>query len=354
MYRTIDQSQSNTIEKYLGSAELAQVKSQLLDGQAPTQCQSCVDREKANGHSFRLLHNKFHDSRTQEILQNTDDDKIPTSLQVVTSNTCNLLCLPCDHGSSYIREVELKKLKIKSQPVVHFKKNLVLDDVHKFDFGEITFLGGEPFADKVTFECLKNLVAHDKSKNTKIDLNTNGTLINQENIDFLNENFKFVYIKASIDGIGPVNDYLRYPSGWQDLEPRILLAQNYSNMSLMLTTALSNLSLMRYYQVIEWAMENSVKDLFLTPVYDPVELHFANLPTEIKNHLLTIYQDLKIKYTGHMSERIEFTIDTCINSCTAENNQDFSNTMRWLQRHDQHRGNNLLDVFPELEPYAKA
>lgn len=353
MYNANDQSQLSTIEEYLGSEELAQVKSQLLDGQAPTQCQSCVDQEKANAHSFRLLHNKFHDDRTQEILSESGSNKLPSSLQVLTSNTCNLLCLPCNSDNSYVREVELKKLGIKSKVAVHFKKNSVLDQVYKFDFEEITFLGGEPFGDKVTFECLENLVAHDKSKNITLDLNTNGTLIDRAKIDFLSENFKFVYIKASIDGIGPVNNYLRYPSDWHDTEPRVLLAQNYDNMSLMLTTALSNLSLMRYYQVIEWAVENSLNDLFLTPVYSPKELHFGNLPTDIKNQLLIVYQDLKQKYAGKVSERIEYVIDTCINCCTTEVNWDFSNTIEWLQRHDCHRGNNLLEVFPELEPYAK-
>lgn len=351
MYKPNDRSQVDTLEKYFESEELAQVKSQLLNGQAPVQCHRCVEQEKANGHSFRMIHNKFHDDRTQEIISDPGYNKPPTSLEVLTSNTCNLMCLPCNQGASYVREVELNKLGLKSMLVPHIKKNSVLDEIHKFDFSNISFLGGEPFGDKVTFECLRNLVANGKSQNTRIDFNTNGTLISQENLDFLSENFKFVYIKASIDGIGSLNDYLRYPADWADLAPRVLLAQKYSNMSLMLTTTLSNLSIMRYYQVVEWAIENSIKDLFLTPVHNPSELYFGNLPTDIKNHLLTVYQNLKKKYAGQMSERIEFVIDVCINGCLAESNRDFSTVIAWLQLHDQHRGNNLLDVFPELAPY---
>ena len=67
--------------------------------------------------------------------------------------------------------------------------------------------------------------------------------------------------------------------------------------------------------------------------------------------MLTVYQNLKKKYAGQMSERIEFVIDVCINGCLAESNRDFSTVIAWLQLHDQHRGNNLLDVFPELAPY---
>jgi len=352
MYRPVNISELDTIDKYLESNELQQVKSQLLNGQAPIQCQQCVISEQNNGHSFRLLHNKFHDEKTQEILTTAEYKKPPTELQVLTSNTCNLLCLPCSGTGSYIRGIELEKLGLTKKITIHVRKNPILDEIHKFDFDNITFLGGEPFADKVTFECLENLVKHQKSKNITLDLNTNGTLITQEKMDFLSNNFKFVYIKASIDGIGQVNNYLRYPSEWQNLETRVLLAQNYSNASLLVTTALSNLSLMRYYHIVEWAIKNSIKDLFLSPVEGPKELQLGNLPIDIKNNLLKIYQDLKKKYSGQLTGRIEFAIDTCINGCQMVNNTDFSKSIPWLQRHDQLRGTNLLDIFPELEPYA--
>lgn len=352
MYRPVNISELDTIDKYLESNELQQVKSQLLNGQAPIQCQQCVISEQNNGHSFRLLHNKFHDEKTQEILTTAEYKKPPTELQVLTSNTCNLLCLPCSGTGSYIRGIELEKLGLTKKITIHVRKNPILDEIHKFDFDNITFLGGEPFADKVTFECLENLVKHQKSKNITLNLNTNGTLITQEKMDFLSNNFKFVYIKASIDGIGQVNNYLRYPSEWQNLETRVLLAQNYSNVSLLVTTALSNLSLMRYYHIVEWAIKNSIKDLFLSPVEGPKELQLGNLPIDIKNNLLKIYQDLKKKYSGQLTGRIEFVIDTCINGCQMVNNTDFSKSIPWLQRHDQLRGTNLLDIFPELEPYA--
>jgi hypothetical protein len=352
MYQPSDQSETKTLGNYLQSKELAEVKSLLLDGKEPKQCQRCVDSEKLNGHSFRVLHNKFHNGKTQEILTTKEYNKNPMELHVLTSNTCNLLCLPCTSKSSYIREVELNKLGLKRIIPVHFRKNSVLDEIHKFDFENITFLGGEPFGDKVTFECLQNLVEQKKSKNITLDLNTNGTLITQEKMDFLSKNFKFIYIKASIDGIGQVNDYLRYPSVWQDLEPRILLTKNYPNVELLVTTALSNLSLMRYYQVIEWTIKNSIKDIFLSPVSIPTELKIVNLPTDIKNDLLKIYQDLKKNYSEQLTDQTNFAIDTCINSCQDVDKNDFSKSINWVQRHDQHRGTNLLDIFPELEPYV--
>ena len=353
-YLPVDLSQYDTFENYFKSIEMAQVQSQLLNGQAPIQCQNCVNDEKTTGHSFRLLHNEFHPEKKQQILDNKkNSQKIPIALSVTTSNTCNLLCLPCNGHGSYSRGVELNKIGVNLINVKHNKKNHELDNIHKYNFEHITFLGGEPFGDKVTFECLENLIKHKKSKNIVLDLNTNCTLIDQNNLSFLSDNFKFVNIKASIDGVGAVNDYLRYPSTWSDLESRLLLAQNYPNMSIMITTALSNLSLIKYYQVIEWAMKNSIKDLFLTPVSTPSELAVENLPTDIKKSLLEIYLDLKNRCSAEqMSDRTEFSIDTCVNICRGSSDKNFDHTITWLKKHDQHRKNNMLEVFPELIPYV--
>jgi len=353
-YTQSDRSKLDTFENYFQSQELAEVKASLLNGQAPKQCLGCVKSEAETGHSFRLLHNKFHDEKTQEILEKGTDHNITMELQVLTSNTCNLLCLPCGGQASYARGVELNKLGLSKRISPHFKKNSILDDVHKFNFKHITFLGGEPFGDKVTFECLETLVRHDKSKDIVLDLNTNCTLLDQKNLDFLSKNFKFVNIKASIDGIGTVNDYLRYPSNWADLQSRVLLTRDYSNMNLMVTTALSNLSLIKYHQIIEWAIDNQIKDLFVTTVEYPKELAAGNLPTDIKNQLLEIYLNLKDHYSTHQqSDRIGYVLDTCINICKSSNNAIFNQTMTWLQTHDQHRKNSVLEVFPELRSYAQ-
>lgn len=276
-------------------------------------------------------------------------------LQIITSNTCNLLCLPCGGVSSYKRGIELNKLGLAINVSPPVKKNSLLDDVHKLDFKRISFLGGEPFGDKVTFECLTNLVKHNKSKDIVLDINTNGTLIDKDNLDFLSQNFKLVHIKASIDGIGAVNDYLRYPSDWKDLQSRLLLLKNYSNINFMVTTALSNLSLIKYHQVIQWAVDNQITDLFVTPVSNPKELNAGNLPMDLKKQLLKIYLNLKnCNKEGQHSERIKHVLDTCIYICQNSSNEFLSNTLAWLQTHDNHRKNNVIEVFPELKSYAQA
>lgn len=76
---------------------------------------------------------------------------------------------------------------------------------------EVDFFGGEPL---MNFEVVKQLVAYGRSieaehnKNFRFTLTTNGVLLNDEIIDYVNEHMSNVVL--SIDGRKEVNDKMRY------------------------------------------------------------------------------------------------------------------------------------------------
>lgn len=76
---------------------------------------------------------------------------------------------------------------------------------------EVDFFGGEPL---MNFEVVKQLVNYGRSleaehnKNFRFTLTTNGVLLNDDNIDYINENMTNVVL--SIDGRKEVNDKMRY------------------------------------------------------------------------------------------------------------------------------------------------
>lgn len=76
---------------------------------------------------------------------------------------------------------------------------------------EVDFFGGEPL---MNFEVVKELVSYgreiskDKNKNFRFTLTTNGVLLNDEIIKYVNENMENVVL--SIDGRPEVNDNMRY------------------------------------------------------------------------------------------------------------------------------------------------
>jgi len=339
------------IKLYKTDSQIHKVKQELLAGQQPTQCRACVSDELSTGTSFRTIAEKFSSDVSDNIKQQNSADLWEIkNVTILTSNVCNLKCLPCSHAS-YVRDVELQKLKLSTRiPIV--VRNDQSDHLIDMPFKRLTLLGGEPFYDGITFELLEKLVETNRSKDIMLDLNTNMTCVKQDKLEFLNKNFKSVILKASIDGIGKTNDYLRYPSDWSTISSNIQLAQSFDRIEVMITTALSNLSLIKFYQVIEWAAKNNF-NLFITPVSTPTVMRVSLLPAELKKTLLPIYLEQKARLGGKVRDRTEHCIDTCIKLCSNnEDTSDFLEFSNWIELHDQHRGTSMLQVFPELIDYV--
>ncbi|ABR48500.1 Radical SAM domain protein [Alkaliphilus metalliredigens QYMF] len=76
---------------------------------------------------------------------------------------------------------------------------------------EVDFFGGEPL---MNFDVVKGLVDYGRSrekdfdKNIRFTMTTNGVLLNDENMEYINENMHNVVL--SIDGRKAVNDHMRY------------------------------------------------------------------------------------------------------------------------------------------------
>ena len=339
------------LDTYFDNTEILSAKKQLLSGQAPSQCSRCVQSEKETGHSFRTITETFHKKQSQEIQLINDPNYFKIkNVSFITSNICNLKCLPC-RQSSYTRDLELSKLGL-SNFIPILKKHTDFKNMLLLDFEKLTILGGEPFYDKITFEFLEALVEQGKSKNIQVDLNTNMTAITEEKIKFLLSNFQKVMIKGSIDGIGQVNDYLRYPSNWTDIENSIALLNSFPSVNFVVTTALSNLSLIKYHEVVRWAA-NTQTNLFITSIDSPYVLRSSLLPPELKAELLTIYQSLKNEFAGKVWDRTESCIDSCIKICSTPSDMtDWSEFLSWIKKHDDLRSTCLTDVFPELLDYV--
>lgn len=340
-----------SVGDYLNSDHLKRVKQQLLDGVAPPECRKCVVSEKNTGHSARILDNTFHPEIVEQIQQGTKSKKFGI-VSVTTSNTCNLKCLSCDN-SSYVRMLELKKLNLlqNANTVSNFEIITEKYQVGQVDFEKIILLGGEPFYDRVTFNILEQLVESKKSQDIVVELNTNGTHVTKEKLSFLSKNFKQVSLKFSIDGVGPINDYLRWPSEWNAIEQNINHAIQYENVSVMIVGTISNLSLLRWYEVIEWAYKKNIKDIFISPVLQPVVMSPNCLPQELKNNVVEKYQQLLL--LTDLPERFRYCIDAVIGICQNQQHGDIVESINWFKRHDELRGNSLFELYPELLTYAK-
>jgi len=330
-----------TFDAYIQHPELATVRQLLSQGQAPAQCQRCVFQEKLSGHSHRTYSNQF---------ENTDPENEFEDVFIVVSNTCNLKCTSCLH-SSYVRRVEMHKLGIIQHTPVHVPRNPNINFLVNHPIKTLTLSGGEPLVDS-TRELLDGLIKNKLSQNIELRLNSNCTHLNADWLDYLSGNFKTVMIKASLDGVGAVNDYLRYPSDWADIAPRLNLIDYYANVSMIVTAVLTNASLIRFYELIEWCVGRGIHDLFVLTATEPAAMQPTVLPKQLKDQLLIKYNDLKLSHHT-ASDRIKECIDACIEACDNDRpgTVSFSESLAWYRLHDQHRGTDLFKTFAELKPY---
>jgi sulfatase maturation enzyme AslB (radical SAM superfamily) len=335
------------LDSYESNPIIIDTKQKLFRGIQPEGCIKCVEAEKLSGKSFRILANEFHPHYTKEVLDRDDTYSSLKIVNVVGSNICNLKCLPC-YGPSYVRDKELFQLGlINSLPQVKKLENI--SKIIKSDIEQITLCAGEPFYDRDSWNLLKALAITGQSKQIRVDINTNLTHITDEKLDFLSHNFDSVWIKGSIDGIGAVNDYLRYPSQWHTIEKSVDLILSRPEISFVVTTALSNLSLLRYHELFAWVQSKKIHNCFITQVTHPKLLSCNNLPDITKQNLKMVYQNLQS--TSGLSDRTSYALEICSTLCqNSKPDKNFSMPAlsNYLDLHDNHRGTNWRIVFPEI------
>ena len=122
------------------------------------------------------------------------------------SHDCNLRCKYCfaDEGA-YHRQRELMSAEVGCKAI-----DFLIANSGKRRNLEVDFFGGEPL---MNFEAVKAVVTHAReqekihNKNFRFTLTTNGILLNDEIIKYLNENMSNVVL--SLDGTKETNDKVR-------------------------------------------------------------------------------------------------------------------------------------------------
>jgi uncharacterized protein len=123
------------------------------------------------------------------------------------AHECNLRCAYCFAGQGSYNENDRGLMSLETgKKAIDF---LIENSGTRRNL-EVDFFGGEPM---LNFDVVKGIVSYGRmreaeaEKNFRFTLTTNGTLLNDENIAYINENFDNVVL--SIDGRPHVNDQMR-------------------------------------------------------------------------------------------------------------------------------------------------
>ena len=220
------------------------IKDTMSEDRWPDECTRCQQSERVKGESIRTnsiaRHKMLHPIRKDYLI-----------VGGVLDNVCNSACQSCNAGlSTKIGSLESRDYaRVDNYDV--FQK-LPLDRVIELDVN-----GGEPTASKNYRKVLGELPA-----NTKIvRMNTNGSRMITEIEDVLKKNI-MVIVTLSLDGIGSVHDYTRWPIKWTDYKKTVDaykdLQKKYKLLQIDFWTTVSCFNIKNLPDIINFAKNKNI------------------------------------------------------------------------------------------------
>jgi len=224
------------------------IRDKMLAGTLiPEHCSICYKLESQNILSARKQDTVEWANRLNlTSLGDLESIKSPAYYEIRPSNICNLQCRMCGPTSSHLIGREYKKINLISE----------LPATERSDFGIVNFTnlkklyvaGGEPTAMPEFYDFLDRCIAENKT--FEFLVNTNATKINsrfKKQLKLL-PHMQFI---VSLDGVGDLNHYIRWPSVWDSIVENIkYLAKNNHKIAVNTTVSIYNVT--RLYDLFKW------------------------------------------------------------------------------------------------------
>lgn len=244
---------------FQGEESTVDIQNMFLKNERPEGCSECW-RKEDNGILSKREHfnNRFSDYDITSGIKTYD---------LRLGITCNLKCIMCGPHLS----TKWNEDKDVFEKYIN-KVNVTPSNIEKLEFDdalEIYFAGGEPFYMKEVYECLVKLSKNEfNRKNTKIRINTNALIEEDNKILTLLDNFENIEFTISVEGFRDINDFIRYPSKWKDFlkgvgiiynmsdKPKSLKAIFDCKRSVAFNVTISCLNLLHIFSLFNWLTVN--------------------------------------------------------------------------------------------------
>ena len=313
-------------------------------------CQKCFKEEQHGWKSLRQSQNEWY-PRSWQIKNQVDQDNPVYDLELRLGNFCNLKCLMCspDQSSSIAAERHTHQerfIKIgtymgkaempyywKEQEFKDFSENVLIKDLK-----HITVTGGEPFIIPEVVKFLEMLVP--RANDIKLSFNTNLTEVGDKLLAVL-QKFKTIDIVASLEGIGAMNDYVRYPSQWNTIKSNIqLLKEKLPQANLEINHVLQHTSTYALPDLADFAKQQEMY-LQITTISGYPHLTLNSVPVHHLEQFKT-WAEQNLQLDNEQKSLVVGMIDSA--EFDAELYRKFKEYVDLL---DSIRGTEYFSVFPQ-------
>jgi len=267
--------------------ESKKVRLGMLKGEKPGPCERCWKVEEGGVPSFRQRSEFLFDKIP---LDPNEEDPVPYYYDIRVGRICNLACKMCFSDASTRWDEVVRKLKWL--PVVHEDANynwfsepnnqLMLKEsigksISKYGEIQLLFGGGEALLHK---QCIKFISSLDDVTKSSINLSfvTNCTMLPESFFDIIKP-FKSVKFHVSLEGVGRVNDFIRFPSVFSEIRTNFM-AMIEHGYDVEFVSTLQVYNIWNFWEVAELASSLG-KKVSYHPVIDPGYLNIDGLPIQI-------------------------------------------------------------------------
>ncbi len=377
------------------NAYMRGVRVQMLNGEVPAACTKCFKEEAAGHRSKRNWETEYWSSRVSVenlVKETASDGRIQPKIKYVDlrlGTKCNLKCIMCSPHDSSLWVGDWRKLHPQIQSpslkeVMQWNNNGQIDGasydwhVENPQFWEelyaqlphidqLYFAGGEPLIIEEHYTLLEECVRRGEAAHIELRYNSNGLVLPERLFDLWRQ-FRRVRFHFSIDSIGEMNHYIRYPSAWSQIEENLhRLDRSDIKVEVTVACAVQILNIFYIPEFIEWKLAQNFKKINPWPlgaglinfhfVYHPAMLNVKVLPPEFKQAVREKYE----YYVKILAERFknqpeffknEYGIRRLMGLVQFMESEDWSNRMpefrEYIQLMDKIRGTDFATTFPEM------
>ena len=337
------------LEQVWNSPDYVNLRKQMLAGERPEMCSRCWKEEDAGIESLRQAWmNRWLEDK--EYTETPELNIIYADIRL--GNMCNLKCRMCNPYASNqwldewhlindpLPDDEMQRLSGKTYPWYRYQQFEDNIDAILPTIEEVYLTGGEPTIIKEHEFILDKIIDSGRAKKVKIKYNTNLTNIPNYLLEKWKE-FKAIKCNVSIDAVGDLDRYIRYPSNWNKVEENFLKVRQLDNVVNEIHCTVQMYNITRLHEFLDWA----------EPFGHKIYLNILNHPEELNIRVLP--QELKVQVTETLSKYIHIPkVQGAINYMNAENWVDkLPKFYYYTKQLDQSRDQNFYDVLPEFKKY---
>jgi 4Fe-4S single cluster domain/Iron-sulfur cluster-binding domain len=354
-----------TLGQIWNSDYLRSVRRRMLSGLGVENCLRCYATEAGGGTSLRQVMNASFASRLdatgdEELLKRTEDCldsggnmPSPSVLHLWLGNQCNLKCRMCSPMfSSRIAADGVHAAWFSGQKgAVYRWQGGVLDEIfqHAKYVTMIIFSGGEPFIHRTFRNILQKLIETRNAAHIQLYISSNGMTHSGE-LSSLLAHFSSVELGISVDGLGALQEYIRFPSQWDALERNISSFQK-DKVSTSIRPTVQAYNVFGLLDVARWCDTNGIRFVLDNILWAPGFLSLDMLPLIV---ILKALQDWEQYFQTECREDNRWHVRTVISALRRPRPapdklavlQD--QFIRFTNDLDESRGQSFAAACPEL------